>query len=133
SLSTITSYITSNVTLTAATATALTSFSLAAGTWIALASMVAADTSSTTASNTSAWISTVSAGGTHLVGGFSQISQNNALGAIGPVPASGLLAPAGVTTYYLNAQSSQGGTAYAADPALGGAAVLSGVSLVRIA
>lgn len=132
-LTSLSSFIGSDVVLTASTPANITSLSLAAGTWVVLGQ--ASITDSNTVSNATAaiWLSTTSAGGTPLGGMGGDVAPNtggtaNVLG----FTFSLLVSPSSTTVYYLNAESSQAGHVLYQQAAYG-VVNCSGLVAVRIA
>ena len=108
SLTSASSFISGDVTLSGATAAAVTSLSLAAGSWLVLCQMYVSNSGA--AADVGGWLSTVSAGGTAVAAGGVNVGPTQG-GAVADASCTfaGLVVPSTTTTYYLNAQATSAG------------------------
>ena len=107
SLTSTSSFISSNVTLTATTPKDITSLTLAAGTWLLIGQATIDNTTAAVISATGLWISTTSNGGaaTSLTGAEGVLGGATAATAhFAPFSCSCIVTPATSTTYYLDAE-----------------------------
>lgn len=130
---TVTSFITSNVSLTSNTAANVTSASLPAGTWLVNGQACQVSSSAGSATEASLWFSTTSAGGTALGGNVGAI-PTTAVETVAAVanPNFSCVVVSSSATYYLNAENSSANGSVAAQPGSLNANVVSGFTALRI-
>ena len=131
SLTTLESYISSPVSLSANTPAAVTSVSLAAGTWLVVARCMITQGNATT--TVDAWIGTTSASVTGALAVASGVILNNASGGAAYLALTEVVTVGSTTSIFFNAESTQSGGQVSSASLVGALTKLSGVTAVRIA